>query len=231
MFSFKRFFILFFAVVIVTVSVSAQQTQTVQESYLRESIEVMIIRETARTNNRASKEIALDYIGEALNRGNTNDEIRQTLEYLSSEGTRNAMRESGRNINNFPEIRRSAAKYLGQVGTEQARKNLVDILIFENEPMVIQEAIKSLGDIGSNENDETVTQIIWAFNSIHRTNPDNLVAISTIDAIDKITRKSGRLSNNAMQALLSIADQNSSYNTVVRERARQVLANMRSYGR
>jgi len=229
MLSFKRFSILFFAAVLVTVSISAQQR--VEDSYLRESIEVMIIRETARANNRASKEIALEYIGEALGRGNSNDEIRQTLEYLSSEGTRNAMRESGRNVNNFPEIRRSAAKYLGQVGTEQARKNLIDILLFENEPMVIQEAIKSLGDIGSNENEETVNQIVWAFNSIHRTNPDNLVAISTIDAIDKITRKNGRLSNNAMQALLSIADQSSSYNTVVRERARQVLANMRTYGR
>ena len=231
MLSFKRFFILFFAAVLITVSVSAQQTQTVQESYLRESIEVMIIRETARTNSRASKEIALEYIGEALSRGNTNDEIRQTLEYLSSEGTRNVMQENRRNVNNYPEIRRQAAKYLGQIGTEQARKNLIDVLLVEKEPTVIQEAIKSLGDIGTNANDETVTQIVIAFNSIHNTNPDNLVALSTIDAIDKIVKNTGRLPANGMEALTKIADRNSAYPTVIREKARLVIANMRTYGR
>jgi len=234
MFSFKRLSILIIAAVIITATAAAQsgtrREMTVEESYLQESIELMIIRETARGNTRESKMIALDYIGEAIERGNTNDEIRQTLEFLSMEGTRSVARESGRVMNNFPEIRRQAARYLGQVGTEEARQSLILILQSENEPMVIQEAIKSLGDIGSNENNETVAHIAWIMDRNTNLNPDNLMAIATIDAFEKIAKQNnGLTSPEAIQTLMRIMDGH--YIRPVKERARQVIASLRSYGR
>ena len=234
MFSFKRYLVLVIMIVMITAAVFAQPAErremTVEESYLQEAIELMIIRETARGNNRESKMIALDYIGEAIERGNTNDEIRQTLEFLSLEGTRSVARESGRVMNNFPEIRRQAARYLGQVGTEEARQSLILILQSENEPMVIQEAIKSLGDIGSNENNETVAHIAWIMDRNTNLNPDNLMAIATIDAFEKIAKQNnGLTSPEAIQTLMRIMDGH--YIRPVKERARQVIASLRSYGR
>lgn len=234
MFSFKRFFILIIAVVICVSTVWAQagggREMTVEESYLQESIELMIIRETARAQSREQKLIALEYIGDAIERGNTSDEIRQTLDFLSREGRRTVAREGGRVVNNFPDVRRQSAKYLGMIGTEEARQTLLEVLQFENEPMVLQEAIKSLGDIGTNENNETVAHIAWVMARFDNLNPDNIMAIAAIDAFEKIARKNdGITSPQAVQTLIRIAEGN--YITPVKERARQLIAELRTYGR
>ena len=233
MFLFKRFFILLIAAVFAVSAVSAQSTSdemSVEQSYLQQSIELMIIRETARATTRESKMIALEYIGDALDRGNTSDDIRQTLEFLSREGRRTIVRENGRVMNNFPDVRRQAARYLGQIGTEEAKDALLEICQFENEPMVIQEAIKSLGDIGLNNDNETVANIAWVMRRFDNLNPDNLMAIATIDAFEKIARKNGGISSpEAIQTLMRIAD--GQYIRPVQERARQLIAELRSYGR
>jgi hypothetical protein len=233
MFSLKRFNILmvmaFFAVSVLAAQSNAGREMSVEETYLRESIEMMIIRETARGDSREQKLIALEYIGEAIGRGNTNEEIRQTLEFLSREGRRNITRESGRITNNFPDVRRQSARYLGQIGTEEAKNALLEILQFENEPMVIQEVIKSLGDIGLNDNNDAVSNIVWVARRYDTLNPDNLLAIATIDALEKIARKNGGLNYpDAIALLIRISE--GSYIRPVQERARQLLAELRNFG-
>jgi HEAT repeat protein len=229
----KRFFIsavmVIFAVVAVSAQTKSEKEMTVEQSYLQESIEMMIIRETARADTREAKFIALEYIADAIDRGSTNDDIRQTLEFLSREGRRTVARENGRVTNNFPDVRRQSAKYLGQLGTEEAKNALLDITQFENEPMVIQEAIKSLGDIGINDNNETIANIAWVVRKFDNTNPDNLMAIATIDAFEKIARKNGGINSpEAIQTLIRISE--GQYIKPVQERARQLLAELRSYG-
>ncbi|MCL2800985.1 MAG: HEAT repeat domain-containing protein [Treponema sp.] len=233
MFSLKRFSILIAAAVLIASAVTAQTNQrremTVEESYLQESIEIMIIRETARAHTREQKLLSLDYIRDAIGRGNTNDEIRQTLEFLSREGRRNMARENGRLVNNFPDVRRQAARALGMLGTEEARQSLLEICQFENEPMVLQEAIKSLGDIGTNENNETVAHIAWVMTRFDNLNPDNIMAVATIDAFEKIARNNNGLSSpDAIRVLVRISE--GQYVTPVKERARQLLAELRTYG-
>jgi len=234
MFSFKRLIILLlasiFAVSTVTAQTNRSNEMSIEESYLQTTIELMIIRETARATTREQKLIALEYIGEAIENGNTHDDIRQTLEYLSREGRRIQSRENGRLTNNFPEVRRQAAKYLGVLGTEEAKNSLLEICQFENEPMVLQEAIKSLGDIGLNNNNETVANIAWVMRRFDALNPDNIMAMATIDAFEKLARNNNGISSpEAIQTLVLISE--GQYITPVRERARQLIAELRSYGR
>jgi len=234
MFSLKRLSFLVITAVIAVSSVWAQNNSqkremSVEESYLQESIEIMIIRETARAHSREQKLIALEYVRDAIDRGNTSDEIRQTLDFLSREGRRNWARENGRLVNNFPDVRRQSAKYLGQMGTEEARGSLLEILNFENEPMVLQEAIKSLGDIGTNDANETVNYIAFVMRRYDAVNPDNLMALATIDAFEKIARKNNGISSReAVETLVRISE--GQYVTPVKERARQLLAELRTYG-
>jgi len=95
--------------------------------------------------------------------------------------------------------------------------------------MVIQEAIKSLGDIGINDNNETIANIAWVVRKFDNTNPDNLMAIATIDAFEKIARKNGGINSpEAIQTLIRISE--GQYIKPVQERARQLLAELRSYG-
>ena len=210
-------------------SSSSTSDQSVEEAYLQEAIEMMIIRETSRTDSREQKLIALEYIETALERGSTNDEIRATLEYLSLEGTQNQVRERGRLMNNYPDVRRQAARHLGTLGTPEAKAALIRICTTENEPMVLQEAVKSLGTIGTNENDDAVNAIVWITNRFNYTTaPDNLLALAAVDSIDKIAQKNNGIREpGAIQLLIRIAE--GSYAAPVRERARQALIDLRKY--
>jgi hypothetical protein len=233
----KHFFILLLIALIAVPAVNGQSNSsggnremTVEESYLQEAVEMMSIRETIRTEGLDQKMLALRYIGEAIERGNTGNEICQALEYLSREGLSMQARENGRLVNNYTLARREAARYLGQLGTVEARDVLITVCNFEREPMVLQEAIKSLGDIGNNDDEKTTDAIIWIVRRFDVLNPDNLMALSAVDAIAKIAEKNGGLKNpaNAIQLLMTIA--NGPYTKPVQAKARAVLDEMRKYG-
>jgi hypothetical protein len=201
---------------------------SVEESYLQESVELMVIRETSRADTRDQKLVALEYIGDAINRGNTGEEIRSALEYLSMEGVMNKARENGRLVNNFPDVRRKAAEYLGELGTPEAKNTLLRIVVADPEPMVLQEAIKSLAKIGLNDNEETVNAIAWIVRRFDVLNPDNLLALSAVDAFEKIAEKNGGIKDpNAIQVLIRIAE--GPYIKPVQQRAKQVIMDLRKY--
>jgi hypothetical protein len=206
----------------------SDREMSVEESYLQESVELMIIRESSQAGTRDQKMVALQYIGEAIGRGNTGDDIRQALEYLAMEGVMNKARENGRLVNNFPDVRRQAAKYLGDLGTVEAKNALIRMVVADNEPMVLQEAVKSLAKIGINDNEETVNAIAWTFTRFDVTNPDNLLALSTVDAIAALAEKNGGIKDpGAIRALIRIADGN--YIKPVQEKAKYVLSELRKY--
>jgi HEAT repeat protein len=201
---------------------------SVEESYLQESVELMVIRETSRSDTRDQKLVALEYIGEAIDRGNNGEEIRAALEYLSMEGVMNKARENGRLVNNFPDVRRQSAKYLGDLGTPEAKNTLLRIVVADPEPMVLQEAVKSLAKIGLNDNDETVAAIAWIVTRFDVLNPDNLLALSAVDAFAAIAEKTGGIKDpNVVRTLIRISEGN--YIKPVQEKARAVLMDLRKY--
>jgi HEAT repeat protein len=241
MMNLKRFSVLFIAA-LVTVSMAMGQTsnagnqnssssnneRSVEESYLQESVELMVIKETSRADSRDQKLVALEYIGDAIERGNTSDDVRVALEYLSMEGVMNKARENGRLVNNFPDVRRQAAKYLGDLGTKEAKDTLIRICVADPEPMVLQEAVKSLGKIGLNDNEETVNAIAWIVTRFDVLNPDNLLALSAVDAFDKIAAANGGIKDpNAIRVLIRISE--GPYIKPVQARAKQVLMDLRKY--
>jgi hypothetical protein len=225
----KRFFILTITALFVVSTVVAQSGEmSIEESYLQEAIELMIIHETTRSNELDQKYIALEHIGNALDRGSTNEELRISLEYLSLESTQNQVRQGRRVMNNFPGVRRQAVKYLGQVGTKEAKTALIKVLTTDNEPMVLQEAVKSLGTIGINDNDDSVNAIIWITEKFHNSGaPNDILAIATIDALEKFAQKDQRIDPNAVQLLMKISS--GPYVPSVKERARQALIKVGRY--
>jgi len=197
---------------------------TIEESYLQESVENMIIREQSRADSREMKMIALEFINDAIEKGNTGKDVLQALEYMGLEGTLNRGRENGRLINNYPDVRRETCKYLGKMGTEEAKEALLKIIYYDNEPMVLQEAVKSLGDIGIDDNGKTISTIAWILQKFDNTNPDNLLALAAIEAFEKLGAGSNR-DVHAIQMLIRISD--GPYIRPVQERARQALVNIR----
>jgi hypothetical protein len=213
---------------LLTVSLASAQEMSVEESYLQESVENMIIREQSQADGRDMKLVALEYIAEAINHGNTGEDVRNALEYLSMEGLTNQARENGRLINNFPDVRAKAAIYLGEIGTPEAKNTLLKIMLAENEPMVLTEAVKSLAKIGLNENEETANTISWVITRFDVLNPDNLLALAALEAYETLAKKNGGLKDpSAIRTILRIAD--GRYIKPVQDRARQLIFDLRQY--
>lgn len=228
----KRIFLTVLILVCMVMAVSAQtrtnRELSVEESYLQQSVELMIIREQSRAESREMKLVALEYINDAINRGNTSDDIRASLEYLGIEGTINKTRENGRLLNNYPDIRMRAATYLGDLGTPEAKTSLIKMCLADNEPMVLTEVVKSLGRIGLNDNEETASAISWIVTRYDVLNPDNLLALSALEAYEKLAAANGGIKDpSVIRTVMRIAE--GPYIRIVQERARQTLSELRKY--
>ncbi|MDR2068241.1 MAG: HEAT repeat domain-containing protein [Spirochaetaceae bacterium] len=206
---------------------AAGEEMSVEESYLQQSIENMIIRDQSRTGGRDEKLIALEYIEDAISRGNTSEEVLAALEYLSLEGLMNKTRENGRVINNFPDIRKRAVTNLGNLGTPEAKNTIIRLVISEPEPMVLTEAFKSLAKIGLNENGETVNAIAWVVNRFESGRGDEQMALSALEAFEILAEKNGGMVNNTAISTISRIASSSHYNRLIRDQARMVLDKLR----
>jgi hypothetical protein len=225
----KKIFAAAAACFLAAATITAQE-MSVEESYLQESIENMIIREQSVATGREMKLVALEYIGEAIEHGNTSDDVRNALEYLALEGLTNQTRENGRMINNFPDVRAKAVVYLGEVGTPEAKNALLKVMLADPEPMVLTEAVKSLAKIGLNENEETANTISWVVTRFDVLNPDNLLALSALEAFEILAEKNGGLKDpSALRTIMRIAD--GRYITPVKDRARQLIYDLRQYNK
>jgi ABC-type transport system substrate-binding protein len=191
----------------------------------------MLIREQSQAAGREMKLVALEYINQAISRGNTGDDVRNALEYLALEGLTNQTRENGRLINNYPDVRTKAATYLGEIGTTEAKDTLIKVMLAETEPMVLTEAVKSLAKIGLNDNEETTNTISWVVKSFTVKNPDNLLALSALEAFEILAKKNGGLKDPSTVNTIMLIAGDGHYIKPVRDRAQQLLFDLRQYAR
>ena len=204
--------------------------RTVEEAYLQESLETMIIKEQSQSDNKDMKLVALKYIKQAIDGGRKNEDVRRSLEYLALETTQTVTRSAGlgRPTNDYPDIRAKACEYLGEFPTVESKDSLLKVVLGDNEPMVLSAAIRSLGKIGMNDNDEVTQIIALVLNRYDVLGPDNSLADDSLDAIAAIADKNGGIKDPAaIKAVMRIATGN--YITIVRNKAVNVLDKLRSY--
>ncbi len=166
-------------------ALAQQQETTVEQEYLS-SVEDVIIRELADTDDRDNKLVSLQYIESAISGGRTSPDIMYVLESLAGEGVSTQSRTNGRLMNNFPDVRAKSCDLLGEVKTEEAKTILVKTALADNEPMVVTAAVRSLGNIGINEQDEVVATIIWVQKKYATLNPTSSLALEILFAYEKL---------------------------------------------
>ena len=164
---------------------SKRSETTVEDEYLT-SIEDVIITELAASPEYENKFLALQYLENAMNEGRTSPDMVSSLRSLAGEGVTTKARTNGRLMNNYPDIRKKACELLGQVGTEDAKNTLVQIIADDQEPMVVAAAVHSLGDIGLNENDEVVGAIEFMQRKYAALNPSSSLALEILFAYEKL---------------------------------------------
>jgi len=204
-------------------SLQAQQTDsimTVEEAYLN-SVEGVIIKELATTDGRDNKQVALQYIENAIDSGRKSEDIQIALTSLASEGINSVVKENGRTMNSYPDIRTKACELLGKMGTPEAKNTLIAVMYADNEPTVITAAVKSLGELGYNDNDEVVDMIAWITRKFDIILPTSSLALEVLNTYEKLAPN---VKNKAgmVESIVRIAN-NYNYVTPVRNRAYEVL--------
>jgi hypothetical protein len=202
----------------------ASKEITIEELFLK-SIEFQILREKAFSEDYDVKMGALDDLDKKISEGSIGDNTAQVefvLEYLAMEGSGRTARESGRLVNNFPEVRRRSANMLGRIGTEAAKDALIRVLLIDEEPMVKAEAAYALGVIGMNDDNEVVRVLAFTLDREDPSRPDNNFAYALALAIEKIVQKQkSAVDPAAYRTLVKIAGGN--YLRTVKTKALQVL--------
>jgi len=204
--------------------------RTVEESYLQDPLETMIIREQAYSDSKDMKLVALQYIRQSLDEGRVSPEVRTALEYLALESTMTVVRSGGvgRTLNNYPDVRREACLMLGEFKTVEAKDALLKVTLADTEPMVIAAAIRSIGKIGITEGDDVTQAIAFIVNRFDILFPDNSLAFESIVALEAIADANNGIKDPAaIKAIMKIADGN--YISPVKTKARDLLSKLRKY--
>ena len=205
---------------------SGSEKETSVESEYLNDVDGDIIMTLAESDEYDNKLVALQYLQSALEDGNTSDAVIQALDRLAGEGLTTQNRTNGRLSNNFPEIRREACKLMAKVPTEHSKNTLISIAVADNEPMVIAAAVKSLGEIGINQNDETVEAIAFANRRNQVLNPTSSLALEVLNAFEML----GDSTENKKTMIDAVARISTDYHyvTPVRQKAYKLLKSLSS---
>ena len=197
------------------------ETETSVENEYLNDVDGDIIMSLANSDELDNKLVALQYLQNAIDEGNTSEAVIKALDQLAGEGLTNQSRTNGRLINNFPEVRRQACLMMAKIPTEHSKNTLISIAVADNEPMVIAAAVKSLGEIGINENDETVEAIAFANRRNQVLNPTSSLALEVLNAYEILVAST----ENKKTLIDSVTRITTDYHyvTPVRQKAQKLL--------
>lgn len=204
---------------------STESETSVENEYLND-VDSDIISTLADSDEYDNKLVALQYLTNAIDDGNTSEGVIKALDRLAGEGVTTQTRTNGRLTNNFPEIRRQACLLMAKVPTEHSKNMLTSIAIADNEPMVIAAAVKSLGEIGINNNDETVNAIAFANTRNQVLNPSSSLALEVLNAFEALSDST----ENKKTMIDAVARISTDYHyvTPVRQKAYKLLKQLSS---
>ncbi len=221
----KSIFFVLMILLLGSVSIFAEEEKTdsmmtVEEAYLN-SMEGVILKEMITSEGRDSKLVALQVIEEAVDGGRMSPELQKALDSLATVGLSTVVRENGRVVNNYPDVRMRACRLLGKIKNEQAKDTLMKVMYTDNEPAVIMEAVKSLGELEFNANDEVVEMINFINRKFDIVNPTSSLALEILNAYEKLA-PTVKNKQGMIDSIMRIAN-NYNYVTPVRSKARDVL--------
>lgn len=209
---------------------TAQESeQTIEELYLQSAIKTQIIKAEAASPDREMKMIALQDISRMVDEGTAADnaEIMEVLGDLGGEGVTNVVREQGHVLNDFPDVRREAARVLGELGTEEAARELNSMLLTDPEPMVMSEAILAISTIDVEDKQSRNRSMAAAIYRQTAINKDNNFAYTFLQSVENVATREGGISDPMIfEEVAKIADARQGYNRVVRDRAFQLLRSL-----
>jgi len=207
--------------------------KTVEEAYLQESAEAMMVKELSRSDDKEGKLLALTYARKSMDAGRKNDDVRNSLQYLALENSDVIARSAGLGVvtNNFPDVRMKACEYLAEFPSPETKDTLVRVTLNPKveDPMVLCEAIRSLGKIGINDNDEVVDAIAYSVNHFDAVGfSEDRLAVYTMFAFTDLAEK-GKIKDMSTVTKTIMKFTKGSYIGSVKKLAMQTLEKLAQY--
>jgi HEAT repeat protein len=221
--------ILFIGMVLLTLPLFSQEEeeQTIEELYLQHSMQQQIIQAEAYSNDMDMKLIAISDIQAMVENGEIAEDDYFTLQILydlGQEGVTREIREQGHVINDFPIVRKEACRLLGEVGGDQARTYLINILLNDPEPMVMSEAIIAIAKCGLDEKGDAQRAMASSMYRQSATMKDNNFAVAYMNSIELLVKDGYKITDPIVwEEVVKIADPSSGYTSIVQQRALNLL--------
>ncbi len=218
-------FVILFAVAMT--ATADERPMTVEELYLEDDPGIRVLRAQALSSQRVHKELAVDTLTQLVEDGRIGPDDSAhvaLLRLLATDGSSYQVRTGGRMIYNFPDVRRDAVALLGEVGGDQARNVIREVLRFEREPMVLSQAVHAVGNVGLDGRTDIARDIARVMiRENARENPDLNLVFTTLRVIENIAAESteGLADDALIENLVQIST--GRYNGIVREQARSTL--------
>lgn len=191
--------------------------------------------DASRSDDRESKLLAISQLNDLIEKGiSAKDEEQVTviLRDLAAQGTTIIIREKGRLVNYYMDVRKEACRVLALVKSPEAKKKAVKVLIgvinVDDDPIVKSAAAYSLGIIGLNENEEVGRAIALALDLQDKVQPNDHFAYSATLALEKIAKANNGINDASVSRVLVRIIQGN-YHRSVKDKALQVLQTIRSY--
>ena len=199
---------------------SSNKETYVENEYLND-IDTEIIMGLAEADELDTKLVALQYIQDAIDSGNTSPGVIEALDQLSGEGVLSESRTNGRKMNNFPEVRRQACLLMSKVPGEHTKNQLINVLVADDEPMVLSAAVQSLAAINPENADEVIEAIAYVNKRNSVLNPTSSLAWEVVDAYEKLAGAAS--DRKQMINSLTMISSNYRYSKPVRDKALKLL--------
>ncbi|HUZ18192.1 MAG TPA: PQQ-binding-like beta-propeller repeat protein [Spirochaetia bacterium] len=125
-------------------------------------------------------------------------------------------------VNDYPDVRASAADQLAKIGSLASRSILIRLLHYELEPTALSAEISALGAIGSDSDGAATRAIAAALRRSARFSADNGVGRAAVEALAAIAQYSGGMPDPSGTAALGFIYRGS-YSPAVRATALEAL--------
>lgn len=201
---------------------------TVEEAWLKSTAKVRKIKALAGSEDYGLKYEALVRLDQMITDGEvsgSNEDVVELLQDLGQEGTGRIYVEQGTVKNDFNLIRRYSVELLGEMGGEESRRAVTNILAQESEPMVMSEAIMALAKIGPDDKGITYELMASTMHSQTAMNRDPNFAYTYALAIELMYENGHDVTSNIylFDELVKLIDMRNGYDTKVRKKAMEVI--------
>ena len=213
--------ILIFICTILTFSVFANTPE--EELLSRKEQKLKNYLTEVKAGDRTSKERVLDEILNGFDSEKYSEDDKKLVElvdFLMGEGSIRKQFQDGRQINDYPEIRRKSVKVMAKIGGAGARLSLLNALNTEPHSSVKAEICLALAD--PNMSDDS-GDILRALSYMYRTTnrPDQNLVAALIDAVKNIAKGNPMNYSEAIYLLSEI--QHGNYNRDIRTKALEAI--------